>query len=178
MPTANQIIAQSLGLLGIKAPGEGVEGDESADILIRLNTMLDAYRLESLNAYTLQRVTASVSTVTRTIGPAGNFVIDPRPVRIERGSFYSSGGTDYTIEPVSAEQYNSLLVKANGGLGPQVVYLDTAFPTGTLFFYPVPLVVVTVTLLCQVQISAFPDLTSNVVLAPGYERMLVLSLTE
>lgn len=178
MPSAVQIFNQSLGLLGVKTPGQPISGGLLPDSLVRLNTMLDAWRLDSLKAYAVQRLTANVSTATRTIGPAGDFVIDPRPTRIEPGSFFTSGGVDYPVTPVSAQQFNAIAVKADGGLGPEVVHLDTAFPVGTLYFYPVPASAVSVTLLVQTQLAEFPDLTTNVVLAPGYERMIVFSLAE
>jgi hypothetical protein len=83
---------------------------------------------------------------------------------------------DYPITPIGAERFNAIPVKTSGGLGPAVVYIDEAWPAATLYFYPVPSAAVTVTLLCQTQITAFADLTTDYSLPPGYARALAFDL--
>lgn len=178
MTTANQLIAQSLGLLGVKDPIENVGGTEAASALIRLNTLVDWLRINSLYTKYLQRVTYSLSTATATIGPAANFAVSVRPERIELGSFFSSGGVDYPITPISAQDYDRIPVKTNGAIGPDCVYLDRQTPTSTLYFYPVPASAVTVTLLVQNHLASFADLTTSYTLAPGVERALMFTLAE
>lgn len=176
MTTATEIIAQALGLLAVKEPTEAVGGTEATNCLVRLNGLLDSWRTESLAAYALARVSASVSAATATVGPAGTFVIASRPERLELGCFFSAGGVDYPIAPIGAERYNSIPVKTNGSLGPAVAYLDEAWPTATVYFYPVPASAVTVTLLVQTQITAFANLTTDYSLPPGYARALAYDL--
>lgn len=176
MTTATDIIGQALGLISVKDPVEAVSGTEAASCFLRLNGLLDSWRTESLAAYSVARVSASVSAATATIGPAGTFVIASRPVRIEVGSFFTAGGVDYPITPIGAQRYNEIPIKTNGGLGPNVVYCDEAWPTATLYFYPVPSSAVTVTLLVQTQIAAFANLTTDYSFPPGYARALAFDL--
>jgi hypothetical protein len=176
MTTATQIIQHALGLISIKDPSEAIGGTEAANCLARLNTLLDSWRTESLAAYSLARVSASLSSATATVGPAGTFITASRPVRLELGCFFSAGGVDYPIQPIGAEQYNAIPVKSVGSLGPSVVYLDEAWPTATAYFYPTPAAAVTVTLLVQTQITAFADLTTDYSLPPGYARALAHDL--
>ena len=56
MTTANKIIAQALGLLGVRSSVDPVSGADAAIALERLNTMLDAWRTQSLFAYATQTV--------------------------------------------------------------------------------------------------------------------------
>jgi hypothetical protein len=176
MATATQIISQALGLLAIKDPSETISGPELSGALDRLNVMLDALRLDSLTAYSLARVTANVSAATATIGPAGTFVLDPRPVRLELGCFFTSANVSYPIDIIDADTYDRIPVKTNGALGPSVVYFDKAWPAGTLYFYPVPSAAISVTLLVQTQIASFADLTTNVSLPSGYQQFLAYEL--
>lgn len=180
MATANQIIRQALMKLGIVGPGDPVKAADADDCLIALNTMLDAWRTESLYAYVTTRVTGTLpsNTESRTIGPAGNFVLDPRPVRIEDGSFYTSGTIDYPMRGISEAEFNSIGLKAVTSLGPDYFWYSPAATTGTIRFYPRSSASITVTLICQVQLSAFATLTTVYALPPGYERALVFSLAE
>ena len=176
MTTATEIIQHALGLISVKDPSEAIGGTEATNCLARLNTLLDSWRTESLAAYSLARVSASVSAATATVGPAGTFVTASRPTRLELGCFFTAGGVDYPVQPIGAEQYNSIPVKSVGSLGPSVVYLDEAWPTATAYFYPVPASAVTVTLLIQTQITEFADLTTDYDLPPGYARALAYDL--
>jgi hypothetical protein len=180
MTTANQIIDQALGVLGVKSPGVAASGNEAAQALERLNTMLDGWRTESLFAYASERVTFTLpaNTETATIGPTGDFVVDPRPTRIE-GGFFTSGGLDYPIDTGLTEaEFDGISLKALSTLGPSYVFYSGDLPNGTLRFYPRASVAVVVTLNVQTQVSEFADLTTSYDLAPGYRRALAFSLAE
>lgn len=180
MTTANQIIDQALGLLGVKAPGESVSGDEATGLLFRLNGMLDSWRTVSMFAYTTSRVTYTLpsNTATATIGPAGNFVLTTRPVRLEEGCFYTSGSLDYPIQPITMAEFNAITLKGTQYTGPAYVALDTSLPTGTLYFYPLSNASIVVTLLALTQVVDFADLTTSYTLAPGYQRAIAFSFAE
>jgi len=181
MATANRIIRQALGKLGLVSPGESVKPGDAADCLIALNTMLDQWRVESLFAVSTATVTAALpaNTSSMTIGPTGDIVVASRPIRLEPGCFFTSGNLDYPIETGLTEaEYNSILLKEAGGLGPDVAFYDPAWPNGTISFFPQASSAVTLSLIVLTQLSAFPDLTTEISLAPGYEAALVFSLAE
>ena len=102
----------------------------------------------------------------------------PRPIRLEAGSTYTSGGIDYQIESITQDEYESIGLKTTAGLGPDRVFYSPGFPTGLLSFYPLSSSSVTLSLVVLVQVSQFADLTTDYSLAPGYERALVFSLAE
>jgi hypothetical protein len=178
--TANKIIAQALGLIGVRSSADPVSGADAAIALERLNTLLDAWRVQSLFAYATQAITGALpaNTATRTIGPTGDLVVDPRPMRIEAGSKYTVGGQDYPITPITQAQYESISLKTVGGMGPDVVFYNPTLPNGVLSFYPLSGNGCTLSLVALVQVSQFADLTTDYTLSPGYERALVFSLAE
>jgi hypothetical protein len=178
--TANSIIRQALGKLGIAAPGQVVSPGDAQACLQSLNTMLDAWAVESLYAYATQTITGTLpaSTATRTIGPTGQLVATPRPVRLEDGCFFTAGGIDYPITTVTEGEYNGIGLKDVASLGPRWVFYRPTLPNGLLSFFPLAAPAVTLSLVVQQQISAFATLTTNYTLPPGYERALVFSLSE
>ncbi len=180
MTTALQIIDKARTLIGVRGIGETTPADEVAECLVSLNSLIDSWRTSSLFAYATQRVTATLAPGVNvaTIGPTGAFVVTPRPVRIEAGSFYTVGGIDYPITSINAEQFNSIGLKATGDLGPACVYFDTAYPQGTLYFFPQAESSVSVTLMCMVQVAAFANIATEYELAPGYQRALSYTLAE
>lgn len=183
MTTANSIIAGSLGLLGVKAPGQAVDGSEAQGVLERLNTMLDFWAVESMFAYATQRVTGTLlpNTQTMTIGQSGADFIVPsgRPVRLEDGCYFSlTNGIDYQIDNINEPQFNSITFKNLAGIGPEVCYYDAGLPNGTLYFYPLAASSVVVTLIVNTQVAQFADLTTDYNLAPGYKRTIQYSLVE
>lgn len=180
MTTANKIISQALGLLGVRSSVDPVSGADAAISLERLNTMLDAWRTQSLFAFAQQTIagTLPAATATRTIGPAGQLVADPRPIRIEDGSRFTRDGTDYPIRPISQAEYDRISSKADAGLGPEVVAFNPTMPAGLLSFYPLADAPVSLSLVVLQQVSQFAALTTDYTLPPGYERALVFSLAE
>jgi hypothetical protein len=178
--TANQIIGQALGLLGIRSSADPVPGADAAIAFERLNTLLDAMRVQNLYAYATQKATGTLPalTGTRTIGPAGDLVIDPRPVRLEAGCKYTSGGIDYPLRVVTLAEYEAEPFKDAPSMGPCMVHYNPSLPEGVLSFWPVAQASVTLSLVVQVQASAFADLTTDYELPPGMRRLLIYSLAE
>jgi hypothetical protein len=180
LTTANSIIRQALGKLGIVAPGEAVDAGDASACLISLNTMLDGWAVESLYAYATTTITGTLpaNTQTRTIGPTGQLVATPRPVRLEAGCFFTAGGIDYPIETVTEDEFNSIGLKAVSSLGPRWVFYNPTLANGVLNFHPRAAQAVILSLVVQQRISSFASLTTSYTLPPGYERALVLSLAE
>lgn len=180
MTTANELIGQALGLLGVRAAGNPVSGESAAMALERLNTLLDAWRVNSLFAHATQTITGTLpaNTTTRTIGPAGQLVCAPRPMRIEQGSKFTAGGIDYPIRTVTQPEFELIGIKALASIGPEVVFYNPTMPAGQLSFYPQASASVTLSLVVLLQLTEFADLTTDYTLPPGYVRALAYSLAE
>lgn len=178
--TAAKIISQALGALGVRGIGETVQGNEAQDALQVLNTLIDSWRTDSLYAYASQTITGTVQggSQTITIGPTGDIVTAYRPIRIEAGSYFSTGGIDYRLPPITTAQFGDIPYKNIGTIGPDGVAYDPSLPNGTLYMFPYPSGNVTVSLQALMQVDEFTDLTTGYVLAPGCERALVYALAE
>lgn len=179
MTTANKIIGQALGLLGVRSSVDPVTGADAAIALERLNTLLDGWRTQSLFAYAQQTVAGVLPahTATLTIGPAGQLVAE-RPIRVEAGSRFTRDGIDSPIRPIGQAEYAAIADKATAGLGPEWVAFNPTLPEGVLSFYPLADAPVALSLVVLQQVSQFATLTTDYALPPGYERALIFSLAE
>lgn len=180
MTTATALIRQALGHLRVRAAGETVGGDDAADALDVLNTMIDAWRLESLNAYTTQTLTGTLAAGAQSIsvGPSQALHSAVRPTRFGLGStFRTAAGIDYPMRPVTEHEYTRLPPQTTA-LGPAYFHYRPEVPYGTLWFYPSPAAAVTLRMVAQVQVEQFAGLTLDYPLAPGYAQAIAYSLAE
>jgi hypothetical protein len=177
--TAAKIIGQSLGLLGIRSSADPVTGADAVICLERLNTLLDAWKVQPGYAYAATTISGALGAgvASLTIGPTGDLATT-RPVRIEMGTKYTVDGFDYPIRPVTRQDFEEERLKTLQARGPCVVHYNPTLPDGVLHFWPTPSASVTLTVLMQVQLTAFADLTTDYSLPPGYERALVFTLAE
>lgn len=177
MTTAADIIDRAYSLLGHKAAGEPLSGEDADYALGVLNGLLDSWNTQRLFIVTVNEVIASVSGQSATIGPGMTFNT-PRPVDVEAGAFSRLNGIDYGIEWIDRQTYENIPLKTVASTLPQYAYYDGQYPTATIYFYPVPTTTLSVHIPVQVQLSAFATLATNVVLVPGYQRALEYSLAE
>ena len=179
MPTATQIIENALGEIGSKAPGEPVAGSELQDCFDRLNAMIDGWRAQTLYATHETTVTATLPALsTQALIGTGQLFNAERPVAILAGSSFTLSGLSYPVTPIPFAQYQGIGLKTQTAPGPTVLYYQATVPNGTVFFWPAPSSSVSVTLAISQRMSQFPDLTTNLTLAPGAYRALFLSLAE
>lgn len=180
MATALDLLTRSLRLLGVVAAGEAPRAEDAQDALTVLNDMLDAWQLEQLLVYGLDRalfaLSPSVSSYTIGVGATWN---TPRPVRIERASLI-----DVTVAPtlevpmqvLNTDQYQEIALKGTTSTWPRWLYYDRAYPLGHVVLWPVPTLANQIALYLWHQLSQIP-LTSTVVdLAPGYRRCVMYNL--
>lgn len=177
--SAATIIRAALGKLGIVGPGQALNGDESADGLAALNRLLDAWRLERLYAYATTDVTHTVTSEagTLTIGTGGD-INTTRPERFEAGCYYSLGGIDYQLTPVTEAEFNRISLKTVSAVGDAWFEYSPNLPLGVLRFFPRLPAGAVLRMPVQVQLAEFADLTTLYTLPAGYERALMYTLAE
>ena len=180
MTTANTIIADAMGSLGIIGSADAVSGNDAVVCLRVLNRMLDAWRQQPLMATHSAWVnfTLPASTQTRTIGPAGQ-VVNERPIKIEIGGYTRIAGLDQPLTVIGRDEYGQISQKTTvGSSWPSHVYYEASSPAGTLYFWPLAAAAVSVYLPVRSQLTEFANLTTEYVLPDGYEAALVPSLAE
>lgn len=103
-----------------------------------------------------------------------------RPTRINSAfTRVTSSGTsslDYTMEPITTDQYASIGLKNLPGPWAKYFSYNETFPLGLLYLYPSPSMAGELHLWTDDLLTTFSSLTSQVNLPPGYVRALKLNL--
>lgn len=173
MATAAAIINRALRLIGVLASGETASASEQADALEALNSMLDAWRNESLMVYALRDESLTLTgAASYTVGTGGN-LNTARPVKIET-TFYRSGGIDYPVRIASALAWAGIAAKTVGSGIPDWMYYEPSYPLGRIYLNPNPpdgaLHLVT-----WAPLTSFAA-SDSVALPPGYQEAITYQL--
>ncbi len=189
MATARTIIGQALRLLRVVYnPGQTASSVEEAEGLIVLNNLLDSWSTERLlipyvgfTRYTLVAATASY-----TIGPSGGTLTGPRPIRIDAAGIvqlaYNAGSGDFreALEVIPEKDWVAIKDKtATADIPKKLYYAPTiASNLGTIYLWPIPNVssATSLELSAWIALVSFADQTTDVPLAPGYQRALIYNL--
>lgn len=173
MTTANDTINGALRLLGVLAEGETPSSDTSNDALVALNAMLESWSIERLAVYATQDqvFTWPASTISRTIGPTGDFV-GSRPILLDDATYFRDPSTNvsYNILQINQEQYDGISVKTVTSTYPQVIWVNTGFPNTTLTVYPVPSRSLEWHIVSVVELAQPATLATTLSFPPGYKR--------
>lgn len=176
------LIASSFRLIGVLASGETPSGAMSADALLILQQMIDAWMVERMMTFTLNidEFALVPGQQVYTYGLTGNFN-KPRPARIERMSIVNLSNPaqplELPIEMLTDEQWQrEIPVKVITSTLPLYVYDDGAFPFRNLSFYPVPQILVNTRIYSWAPAITFSDLVTDVPLPPAYAKAMRYNL--
>jgi hypothetical protein len=140
--SAGDQINGALRLIGMLAEGETPSAATSQDALVAINQMIDSWNTERLSVFSTQDqvFTWPASTLSRTLGPTGNFVGN-RPVLLEDSTYFRDAATNvsYGIKIINQQQYNGIAVKTVTSTYPQVLWINMTYPDIEMYVYPVPL---------------------------------------
>lgn len=178
MPAAIDIIKRAMRLARVYDIGEEPSADEAQDCFDALNAMLDSWSTERLMVYvnTSVDVPFTIGVNSRTVGPSGD-VITARPVQVTEATYVNYNNIDYPVRLMTQEEYNDLPVKSIQGI-PTFLYVNMDMPNVTLKLFPTPGQNVTLKLVSQDALTAFPDLNTDISFPSGYEKALSYSLAE
>jgi len=182
MATVQEVIVNpALRSLGVLAAGEVPAYDDSADALIALNNLLDQWASERLQIYALVNTTFALtaSQASYTIGSGGNVAI-ARPVLLDHVNYIDTSLTpdaEFPLTKLTDDDWAGIQIKALTAAIPTAWWYQTSFPTGTLYFWPVPTgTTLSGSLYVPTAVVQFAALTTSVSLPPGYQRMLTSNL--
>jgi hypothetical protein len=173
MTTAGDQITGALRLLGVLAEGETASAETAQDSLTALQQMLDSWSTERLSVFTTQDqvFTWPASTLSRTLGPTGNFVGN-RPVSLDDSTYFRdpSTGVSYGIKFLNQDQYNSIALKTVTSTYPQIMWINNTYPDIEMYLYPVPTRSLEFHFVSVLELSQPALLATNLVFPPGYLR--------
>jgi hypothetical protein len=177
MATAGDVIAGALRLIGAVAAGETVNGNDGADGLEAFNGMLDSWSAERLSVFCTQDQTFTwpANTISRTLGPSGDFVGN-RPVLVDDSTYFKVNNVSYGIKPINRQQYDAIALKTATSTFPQVMYVNMTMPDVEMFVYPVPTSVLEMHIVSVEELSQPATLATELVFPPGYERAFRFNL--
>lgn len=176
MTTALDLINSAAQSIGVLRKSEDLDNDEASDGLVALNRMISSWSNDSLLIYarTLESFTLATSSLSYLLGPSQT-LNTTRPVKIVHASIRSNG-TDYDLEIIGAEEFESIPVKSVQGSPSDVMTYDNGYPYMTLRFYTLPAVGDILRLLSEKVLTSFSALDTTVDLPPGYEEAIQYNL--
>ena len=179
MATAGAQINRALRLLGVLAEGETTSAEASQDALLAMNQMIDSWNTERLSVFSTQNqiFTWPASTISRTLGPSGNFVGN-RPVRLEDSTYFLDPLTNvsYGVKIINQQQYNGIAVKTVTSTYPQVLWINMTYPNIEMYVYPVPIRDLEWHFVSVEKLTQPALLATTLAFPPGYLRAFTFNL--
>lgn len=177
--TAQQIIDGAGRLLAIPASGASLSANESADALIALNQMIDAWSIERLMIYGTQdqQFTWPASTQSRTLGPSGSFVGN-RPIGLDESTYYidPTNGLSYPVKFISQAHWDEIAIKSLTNTYPNVLFINMDMPDISLYVYPIPTRALEWHFISATELTQPATLGTTLTAPPGYLRALRYNL--
>jgi hypothetical protein len=199
--TPNDLIRLALKTAGVVGVGQTPLAENVNDAFTQLNMMLGQWnRRRWLVYHLIDTFCVSTGAPYYVVGLEHDFDV-PRADRIE-SAFVRWGGTllesdfsgdlsqefgpapvwsgqpiDRQIQVIqSAEDYSRISVKWVVGGPPQYVFLDSGYPFGKAYFYPVPPAGYELHLLLKAELPAFDTLADDVALPNEYQEAILYNL--
>lgn len=168
------------GILG--APGRGNSPSETADGMLALNAMLDAFQTERLMIWCVLQNTVDLVVNQQNYSIGLNGVTDyplPRPEGIDRAGLIVNNVTPSTEIPLqiySDQEWAAVTPKLLQSTQPTGLWYQRTVPNGLITFWPIPQNAYQVNLYLRMNLLQVPGPTSNIDLPPGYQTAIEYNL--
>ena len=173
MTTAAELIEGSLRLLGVLAEGEQPSVAVMQDSIMAMNQMIQSWDTERLSVFSTQDqvFTWPAYTMSRTIGPTGDFVGN-RPIEIDDATYFkdSSSGLSFGIKIINQQQYDGIAFKTVTSTYPQVMWINNTFPDMEITVYPVPIKALEWHIISVETLTEVSSVATNLYFPQGYLR--------
>jgi len=163
----------ALRLIGQLAEGETPSAETTQDALTAFNQMVDSWSAERLSVFSTQdqQFTWPASTISRTLGPTGNFVGN-RPVLVDDATYFrdTDSGVSYSIQLINQQQYDGIALKTVTSTYPQVLFVNMTMPDITMYQYPVASKALEWHFVSVEELTQPATAATTLVIPPGYLR--------
>jgi hypothetical protein len=183
--TALDIITEALSVLGVYSQGESLSAADSASALFTLTALMDGWGAENFTIYNevIQQFSTTASKQSYTIGPdnTNDWITATLPPSFDRvGNLPVTNGQPMPLElPVqiyTLDMWASIALKGLQSSIIQAMYPNYGFPSHTLNFWPIPNVVIPVSLYYPQKVAKLTALANAVAMPPGYQEALTYEL--
>jgi len=173
MTTAAELIEGSLRLLGVLAEGEQPSVAVMQDSIMAMNQMIQSWDTERLSVFSTQDqvFTWPAYTMSRTIGPTGDFVGN-RPIEIDDATYFKdpSSGLSFGVKLINQQQYDGIAFKTVTSTYPQVMWVNNTFPDMEMTVYPVPIKALEWHIISVETLTEVSSVATDMYFPPGYLR--------
>jgi hypothetical protein len=173
MTTAAELINGSLRLLGVLAEGEEPSVAVMQDSIMAMNQMIQSWDTERLSVFSTQDqvFTWPAYTMSRTIGPTGDFVGN-RPIEIDDATYFKdpSSGLSFGIKIINQQQYDGIAFKTVTSTYPQVMWINNTFPDMEITVYPIPIKALEWHIISVETLTEVSSVATNLYFPQGYLR--------
>lgn len=173
MTTAAELIEGSLRLLGVLAEGEQPSVAVMQDSIMAMNQMIQSWDTERLSVFSTQDqvFTWPAYTMSRTIGPTGDFVGN-RPIEIDDATYFKdpSSGLSFGVKLINQQQYDGIAFKTVTSTYPQVLWVNNTFPDMEMTIYPVPIKALEWHIISVETLTEVSSVSTDMYFPPGYLR--------
>src|SRR5262245_32066983 len=127
--TARTLITDAYRALGVLRPGQQTSDDAVDDAYRALQDMVDAWQLEHLMIYAVERTVYPLTgSGPWTLGPGGS--LDTiRPINVDSAGLIGTVGTETPVNLLTLDRWRA---RQSG------VYVDGAYPASNVSIYPAP----------------------------------------
>lgn len=178
MATAQQLINQSLRVLGVIGAGETPSAADSADALTALNGLLQSLSLQRLSVYAeaLDSKTLIPAQSAYTIGTNGAPDWSTQRPNAIKSAYLRVGQNDYPIQIIDQTTYDSFVDKFVQSAMPNRLFYNATAPNGTIYLYPTPSAANVLYIRSWRLIESFATLSEDIDLPNGWLRALKFGL--
>jgi hypothetical protein len=171
--SAGELIKGSLRLIGVLAEDEAPSAAVMQDSIMAMNQMIQSWSTERLAVFSTQDqvFTWPANTISRTIGPTGDFVGN-RPIEVDDATYFKdpSSGLSFGVKLINQQQYDGIAFKTVTSTYPQVLWVNNTFPDMTLTVYPVPIKALEWHIVSVDQLNEVSSVATDIYFPPGYLR--------
>jgi len=135
----DQLINDSLELIGAKAPDESMTNSELQSASRALNMMLKTWQTDGLQLWLRRSVSVPLvaSQTSYSMGPTGADVTVGRPLRVLKVMRKDSSDNEVEVFPLTQDEYQEQTPKTTTGV-PISYYYDPQLTKGNLHIWPAP----------------------------------------
>ena len=165
--------------LAVYAPGESIKAVDAVTVLEAINTVLDDWSAEAKTsvAGVITTFTTTPALQPHTIGPTGTWVLPMRPVHVDGASIAFTTGL-YSTLWVHDDPLWWMAQSTAGVTGSLTeAYYSPDLPNGSFYFAQIPGGAYSVRILTRYTLGSVIQ-TASLVLAPGYQSALELTVME